>query len=154
MSRNAYTKSQIFLLEFIIVVLFFSICVTVCVLAFVKADGISVDSRQRNMAIVAMQSVAECIKSIEVKPGELNPVNESIDLLEEHFGAKIDEKQGTADTINCVVYYDKVFERTTKADAVHTMNIGIHFKDKMLTADISTGYSDPLIVKKYISVEE
>lgn len=65
MSRRNDTKSQIFLMEFIVVVLFFSICITICISGFVKANRISEDSKTLNHGILLAQSAAECIKAAD-----------------------------------------------------------------------------------------
>lgn len=62
MSRRTDTKSQIFIMEFIVVVLFFSLCVGTCISGFVKANRISEDSKAMNHGILLAQSAAECIK--------------------------------------------------------------------------------------------
>lgn len=63
LSRKQGMKSQMFLMEFIVVVLFFSICVTICFSGFVKANAISRDGKALNHAIILAQSAAECIKA-------------------------------------------------------------------------------------------
>lgn len=65
MSRGNYAKSEIFLMEFIIVVLFFALCSAVCISAFAKAENISRQSRDMNEALILAQSAAEALKAGE-----------------------------------------------------------------------------------------
>jgi len=65
MSKNNHTKSELFLMEFIIVILFFSLCTAICISAFVKANHISEESKLLNGAMILAQSTAEEIKATE-----------------------------------------------------------------------------------------
>ncbi|WP_206457774.1 hypothetical protein [Anaerovorax sp. IOR16] len=67
MMKYRDSKSQIFLMEFIIVILFFSICVTICLKAFVEANQMSEESKRINHAILIGESAAECIKASDYK---------------------------------------------------------------------------------------
>jgi hypothetical protein len=70
MSKKNHTKSELFLMEFIAVILFFSICTAICISAFVKADNISKESDLLNGAMILAQSVAEEIKATEDITGQ------------------------------------------------------------------------------------
>ena len=70
MGRSKYSKSQLFLMEFIAVVLFFSICISICISAFVRANTISEDSLRLNRAITLAQTTAEDIKAGEYMPSD------------------------------------------------------------------------------------
>lgn len=63
MSKKNHTKSELFLMEFIVVILFFSLCTAICISAFVKANHISEESKLLNGAIILAQSTAEEIKA-------------------------------------------------------------------------------------------
>lgn len=63
MSKRNYSKSELFLMEFIVVILFFSLCAAICISAFVKANNISEDSKKMNHAVILAQSIAEKIKA-------------------------------------------------------------------------------------------
>lgn len=63
MSKRNYAKSELFLMEFIVVILFFSLCAAICISAFVKANTISEDSKSLNHAVILAQSAAEKIKA-------------------------------------------------------------------------------------------
>jgi len=63
MSRSGFSKSHTFMMEFIIVVLFFSICAATCIMAFAKADAVSKGSRELNRGMLIAQSAAETFKA-------------------------------------------------------------------------------------------
>lgn len=63
MSKKNRTKSELFLMEFIAVILFFSLCTAVCISAFVRANHISEESTLLNGAMILAQSTAEKIKA-------------------------------------------------------------------------------------------
>lgn len=69
MSRNS-SKSQLFLMEFICVVMFFALCAALCIHVFVQADRISKEGRQLNEALLLAQSVAETIKDMDYSDKE------------------------------------------------------------------------------------
>ncbi|MFV0517880.1 MAG: hypothetical protein ACK5MV_10845 [Aminipila sp.] len=72
MSRSNSSKSQLFLMEFICVVMFFALSAALCVSAFVKADTVSKNGRNLNEALFLAQTVAETIKAMD------NPNEETI----------------------------------------------------------------------------
>lgn len=65
MNRKSGSGSGPFLMEMIVVVGFFVICSTICVMVFVKADRISRHAWDMNQAVEMAQSLAE-----ELKAGE------------------------------------------------------------------------------------
>lgn len=68
MSRHN-SKSGLFLMEMIIVILFFSICSAVCVSIFAKARIMADDSRDLNNAVIRSSNIAEVYKAAS---GELS----------------------------------------------------------------------------------
>ncbi|MEG2199988.1 MAG: hypothetical protein RRY25_06885 [Anaerovorax sp.] len=149
MSRNAYRKSQIILLEFIIVVLFFSICAAICVSAFVKADYLSASDREKNRTLIVMESAAACVKSVEGN----NAPEEAGNLLEKQLGAVVKE-DGQGQGATYVIHCREKFEKVQRGEKTHPVYIHMTFENNMLTAKIEANNCDPLIVKKYISVKE
>ncbi len=139
MIRNNYSKSQIFLLEFIIVVLFFGICSTICISVFMKADSISKESSRDVNAMVIAQNAAECFKA-----------SESADP-DEYYG--FDEIQEGL----YISYYDGRFDPATKKNAEYALKIDLDETDEdIISAEISiseTNEKTPfykLNVDKYI----
>lgn len=63
MIKHNYSKSELFLMEFIVVILFFSLSAAICISAFVKANNISEESKKLNHAVILAQSTAEKIKA-------------------------------------------------------------------------------------------
>lgn len=63
MNRKNGSGSGIFLMEMMVVVLFFMLCASTCILAFVKADRMSRLADEQNQAVSAAQSVAEIWKA-------------------------------------------------------------------------------------------
>jgi hypothetical protein len=151
MSRRDYAKSQLFLMEFIIVVLFFALCTSVCISAFVKADSISKGSKELNDALILAQSAAESIKGLNYN---------ELDRLSGLTGLYQEEKNKFRG------YYSKNFEslgntgKTSEdAKAVYVMETTLSVKDKMLTASITVREKSSkdnicrLEIKKYLPDE-
>lgn len=62
MNRKSGSGSGVFLMEMMVVVFFFMLCASTCILAFAKADRMSRVASERNQAVSAAQSVAEVWK--------------------------------------------------------------------------------------------
>lgn len=63
--------TAMFLMEMIVVVCFFILCASVCILAFVKANHLSCLSKDTNNASLAAESVAEIWKAEDVRGLEI-----------------------------------------------------------------------------------
>ena len=61
MSRKQH--SGIFMMEMIMVVFFFILCASICILVFVKADRMSREAADLNQSVLIAQSVAEVWKA-------------------------------------------------------------------------------------------
>lgn len=85
MSRYG-SKSRLFLMEFICVVMFFALCAALCLNVFVKADGISKEGCELNESLLLAQSLAETIKSMD------NPNDEEISLAVEKMNKECKNK--------------------------------------------------------------
>lgn len=59
MYRSGHSKSGLFLMELIIVILFFSLASTVCIQMFAKSHLISEETVNKNEAVLAAQNLAE-----------------------------------------------------------------------------------------------
>ena len=73
MNRKSGSGSGPFLMEMLVVVGFFIICASICVMVFVKADNISRDARDMNQAVLKAQSLAE-----ELKAGRELPLSDTL----------------------------------------------------------------------------
>lgn len=88
--RRETSKSGLFLMEIIFVVMFFSICCAVSAKTFAKAHIISDKSLQLNGAISIMQTAVSSIKA----------ANGNLSIAAEHLGAAKEDEIYT-------LYYDK-----------------------------------------------
>ena len=71
MNRRSGSGSGIFLMEMMVVVFFFMLCASTCILAFAKSDRMSRLAWERDHAVSAAQSVAEVWKlSDDTQDGE------------------------------------------------------------------------------------
>ena len=90
MNRKSNSGTGMFLLEMMVVVCFFIVCASVCVLAFVKAGRMSRLAAERNHAVSAAESMAEVWKL------------EGIEGLRERMNARVDSDSPDI----CVVWWD------------------------------------------------
>lgn len=63
MGRVRMSKSHMFLIEFVCVVLFFALCSAVCIKTFAGAEMLSKKGKDINDALLVAQTVAETIKA-------------------------------------------------------------------------------------------
>jgi len=120
MIRNNYSKSQIFLLEFIIVVLFFAICSTICISVFMEADSISKESSRNVNSLVLAQNAAECFKASE--SADLDDYYDFDEIKDGHY----------------IAYYDGKFDSTTEENAEYILKIDLNEMDEgVISAEIS-----------------
>lgn len=122
MSKKNHTKSELFLMEFIAVILFFSICAAICISAFVKADNISKDSDLLNGAMILAQSVAEEIKATEVITGQKYQ-NYKDDIYYLDVRTEIKDKIMVADII--------VFDVTNKGNEICRLEVKKYLPDEV-----------------------
>ncbi len=78
MNRKSSSGTGIFLMEMMVVVFFFIICASICILAFVKADRLSRLASERSQAVCAAESMAEVWKL------------EGLEGLEQRFRASVE----------------------------------------------------------------
>lgn len=130
MSIHRTSKSGLFLLELMIIILFFAVTSAVCVQLFVTAHLTDLHSSDLNHAVLEVQSAAECFK-------EGGTSNELCALL----GAKLNN-DGTIS-----VRYDKDWNRSlTGENCPYTL----HITDRsttggMLSASVSMHKEDELL---------
>ena len=85
MSRR--NSSQLFLMEFICVVLFFALCAALCLNAFVKADRISRQGSELNESLILAQSMAETIKAMDAP--DHDKIAAAVDRINKEDGSKL-----------------------------------------------------------------
>ncbi|MHC1724015.1 MAG: hypothetical protein AB9836_12525 [Aminipila sp.] len=111
MSNGNSSKSQIFLMEFICVVMFFALCAALCINAFVKADGMSKEGRELNEALLLAQSLAETIKSMD------SPSNEDISTIVDKMNRECRNKYmvKVKDKVQADMYQADIYVYDTKS---------------------------------------
>lgn len=63
MNKKNSSGSGVFLMEMIMVVFFFIICASICILVFVKANHMSRLAKDTNQSVIAAESIAEVWKA-------------------------------------------------------------------------------------------
>ena len=98
-------------MEMLVVVGFFIICASICVLVFVKADNISRDARDINQAVLRAQSLAE-----ELKAGQTLMWSEMLPdrNIREHLAAADSGNQEQAE-------WNQELVKSEGYDGIHTM---------------------------------
>ena len=96
---NTRSKSGLFLIELVIVILVFSLSAAVCLRLFFQSRLISNESRNLSQASLSVQSVADCYKAMD---GDFNKTAEFL-------GGSLEE-----DTID--FYYNDMWERVGSID--------------------------------------
>ena len=107
MKRGPAKRSSLFLLELIIAVLFFCLASSVCIQLFVQAHLVSQKTRNLNVSVNQVSSMAELMKN---DPNFLDRVAKEYPL------AIIEDETAT-------IFYNRDFEPCKEADAVFRMNI-------------------------------
>lgn len=115
MKRRQVKRSGIFLLELMIVILFFCVTSAVCVRLFVKSHMISQNTRNLNMAVNQVSEVAEVFR--------LGADMES--FMEHEFQ---NYEKGTGDSFY-QIYYDENWEPAGKEQASFCLTVEILEKD-------------------------
>ncbi|MEA5011514.1 MAG: hypothetical protein VB100_07345 [Angelakisella sp.] len=101
-------KSGLFLLEMVILILFFSIASAICVNLFVKAHVLSTQSRDLGTAVQQVQTVAETYKAVN---GDTSQMTQLLALAEEDGG-------------KLALYYNKEWQiQQDSNDAVYTLTV-------------------------------
>lgn len=113
------SKSRLFLIEMVVIILFFSIAAAVCVNMFAHAKMISVKSTELTEASMKAQEAAETFKSAGGDAGAVR------DRLDAH-----------ADGEGIAVYYDGEWERTN-AQPAYVLRMDFSKEDGLSRADIS-----------------
>ena len=145
MNRKSGSGSGPFLMEMLVVVGFFIICASICVMVFVKSDRISRDARDINQAVLMAQSLAEELKAGQEPQwsGTLPDRN-----IWEHLVNADNEDQARADWLKELtagpgyegmhaIYWDSEWQVTEPSS--HTPYLGIIYQgtvDSMRRADI------------------
>ena len=111
MNKRSGSGSGIFLMEMMVVVFFFMLCASTCILAFAKSDRMSRLAWERDYAVSAAQSVAEVWKlSEEQQEGE-----QSL-----YWNADWEETENQSEAV-----YTGSLTETSKEDGIQNLQIVI-----------------------------
>lgn len=116
--RNS--RSSLFLMELIIVILFFSIGSAVCIQAFVKAHLLSQSAQDLSFASSTVSSAASALQYTDGSPEE----------VEAYFPAL------QQDGKNLVVYYNAHYDACPLSDAVYTLYMQTQQEELACTSHI------------------
>ncbi|MEG2038639.1 MAG: hypothetical protein RRZ73_02810 [Oscillospiraceae bacterium] len=119
--RKRGSKSGLFLIELMIMILFFSIASAICIQLFVKANLISNDSRDLSMATDKAQIAAEYFKSTDGSETKLKKL-----LGAENLNENI-----------IVVYYDKNWVACTPDNSAYSLHIKFTHPKPLISAHIT-----------------
>lgn len=110
MKRQSTSRSSLFLMEMIVVILFFSLCAAICVHVFVNARETSQASYNLSCAVLAAQNVAECYKATGGDGERLVALLDALPVLT--------SKQDTVESYGIQVTYDRHWQRCGYEEAV------------------------------------
>lgn len=132
-------RSNLFLLELIFAILFFSLAAAVCVRFFVKSHTLENESRDLNHAVSSVSSAAEILRNQE----------DPYKCLETQF------PQGEYNGSDYLIYYNEDWELCSASDAAYTMEVQTNIdSSSILNGNIQLSKGDTslymLTVKKYI----
>lgn len=111
MNKRSGSGSGIFLMEMMVVVFFFMLCASTCILAFAKSDRMSRLAWERDRAVSAAQSVAEVWKLSE----EQQEGKQSL-----YWNADWEETENQSEAV-----YTGSLTETSKEDGIQNLQIVI-----------------------------
>lgn len=111
--KNRSSKSSLFLMELIIVILFFSIASGICMQIFVKAHLLTKQTNMEQQALLTTDSVIALLKN---SPGDMEQIN-SI------YGGEKKENKVT-------FYLDHSFQNTNSKNASFIVEVIMQTKDQ------------------------
>ncbi len=123
------SKSRLFLIELVVIILFFSIAAAVCTNMFAHAKTMSASSMELTMAMAEAQEAAETFKSAG---GDMESVNGRLDAQ--------------TDGQSLVAYYDSQWQRID-AQSAYTLRIEFLEDNGLRQADISVYKQDEEIYR-------
>lgn len=121
MKTGNRSKSSLFLMEMIVVILFFAITSAICIGLFTKAHQTAQDSVELTHAVLLSETAAETFKAAA---GQLPPTAAAL-------GGKIE-----SDNV-CIIGYDRDWQVTDQQPS-YTMTITVSAAEGIATAEILT----------------
>jgi len=121
MNRQPIKRSTIFLMELIIVILFFCLAGTLCIQLFVKAHLMSNRSRELTISVNEVSSAAALLENTQ----------DAKSLLQKQYPfAK--EEDGSF-----IVYYTKEWNVCTADEAIYSMDVRLNNENGFHTGDVT-----------------
>ncbi|WP_252198408.1 hypothetical protein [Clostridium sp. MCC353] len=122
MSKKRETPSGMFMMEMIMVVFFFILCASTCILVFVKANNMSRQAKDLNQSVLAAESIAEVWKA------------EGEEGLTETLGAQAHTGAGER---QYGMFWDRDWNPLSeKAGAAYLADITVSDRDRMSYAEV------------------
>lgn len=144
MKRSWSKRSNLFLLELILAIFFFSLAGAVCLRLFVQARSLSLESQRKNQALVCAKNLSGIFESRE---GSLPDMAE-------------DFPQSGAEDSELEIYYDDDWELCSRKEAVYVASLRIsdpsyagHFLEGELRVSQGSQVLCALDVSCYIPLE-
>ena len=122
MSKKRETPSGMFMMEMIMVVFFFILCASTCILVFVKANNMSRHAKDLNQSVLMAESIAEVWKA------------EGEDGLTGRLGARAHAGGGEK---QYGMYWDREWNPLPeKGDAAYLADITVSDRNRMSYAEV------------------
>lgn len=124
-------RSNLFLLELILAILFFSLASAVCMQLFAKARTLSTQASLQNHALVEAKNACALFQSREG----------SLEKLQEDYSCSV-----LTDS-SLTVYYDEDWELCSQEDSVYTMEIqrkSTDYEEKLVRGTVSVSGKETL----------
>ena len=122
MNKFTKSKSALFLMELVIVILFFSICAAVCMQLFVQTHLLGQKTSELNNSVTAAQGVAEVVRGTDG----------SIDTLMKYYPAAVTDGEHYME-----IYYNDAFDLCDYADAQYACKVTMVDEMYIRNLDIS-----------------
>jgi len=111
MGSRLKSKTSLFLMELVIVIMFFSVCAALCMQMFVKAHMIGIQTKELNHAVAISQGFAEVMRGTDG----------SLESILEYYPTAVTDN-GTF----FEVYYDRDFNTCDYSDAAYVGDVSVN----------------------------
>lgn len=123
-------SSNLFLMELILAIFFFSAASAICLQFFVKSHLLSREAGALNQAVSICSSMAEFIQAS-------NSSREAMELLQAEY------PEGSFTETELLLYYDKKFMVCNENESAYLLRLQLEEKDQMLEALLQVTESSP-----------
>lgn len=123
-------SSNLFLMELILAIFFFSAASAICLQFFVKSHLLSREAGALNQAVSICSSMAEFIQAS-------NSSREAMELLQAEY------PEGSFTEAELLLYYDKKFMVCNENESAYLLRLQLEEKDQMLEALLQVTESSP-----------